>query len=276
MAKVAPEDKFAGLADAALLAQTVPSSICSILNCRRSPCLRRARARRGGGVCGQGRQQIGGRIRIGQHRRDGAGDQPRFSRRLSRLTARLSMSAIAGEGTAMETDYDYSRALHAADLKRRKRSGGVPASARWRGSIRARSRPQGAGGLRQAGGELAGRRISPARSTARRSRARPASSGTSSASGCSLPGIRIIDDPLRKRGPALASVRWRGRRRQAARADRDGVLVRGCSTARPRASWGSSPPATRSAVSRRRHRPGRPICISKPGDEPGGADRRYR
>src|SRR5262249_58825089 len=34
------------------------------------------------------------------------------------LTSRhgVSMSAIAGEGTAMERDYDFSSALHAADL----------------------------------------------------------------------------------------------------------------------------------------------------------------
>ena len=28
----------------------------------------------------------------------------------------VSMQAIAGEGTGMETDYDFSSALHAADL----------------------------------------------------------------------------------------------------------------------------------------------------------------
>ena len=28
----------------------------------------------------------------------------------------ISMQAIAGEGTAMETDYDFSSALHASDL----------------------------------------------------------------------------------------------------------------------------------------------------------------
>ncbi len=51
-----------------------------------------------------------------RHRRHGAGDQPRLPRRLSRLQPRLSMTAIAGEGTGMERDYDYSSVRHAADL----------------------------------------------------------------------------------------------------------------------------------------------------------------
>jgi PmbA protein len=38
MARVAPDDKFAGLADPALLARHFPTSICSIPTCRRSTC----------------------------------------------------------------------------------------------------------------------------------------------------------------------------------------------------------------------------------------------
>ena len=40
------------------------------------------------------------------------------------------MTAIAGEGTGMERDYDYSSALHAADLERPTRSAAARASAR--------------------------------------------------------------------------------------------------------------------------------------------------
>ena len=111
------------------------------------------------------------------------------------------MTAIAGEGTAMERDYDYSSALHGADLDRRgDRSGAPPASARSSGSIRARSRPSGCRSSSTAGWRARSSAISPARSTAARSRARRASSRTSSAQRLFRPGIRIVDDPLRKRG----------------------------------------------------------------------------
>ena len=52
----------------------------------------------------------------------------------------VSMSAIAGEGTGMERDYDYFLVRCTPPIsKRRKRSAAAPASARSRGSIRARS-----------------------------------------------------------------------------------------------------------------------------------------
>ena len=50
----------------------------------------------------------------------------------------VSMPAIAGEGTGMERDYDYSSARHAGDLESAEKIGSAPASARSRGSIRAR------------------------------------------------------------------------------------------------------------------------------------------
>ena len=112
------------------------------------------------------------------------------------------MPAIAGEGTGMERDYDFSSALHAADLEAPEkigRSAGERAVARL--NPRKVDDAQGAGGVRPARRRLAGRRIWPAPSTARRSRARRAScKDKHGRARCFADGIRIIDDPLRKRG----------------------------------------------------------------------------
>ena len=61
-----------------------PISILSIPNCRPSPCWNNARARRKRRARGQGREQIGRRVGLRRHRRHGAGDERRLSRRLSR------------------------------------------------------------------------------------------------------------------------------------------------------------------------------------------------
>ena len=86
MARVAPEDRYAGLADPALLAQELSRSRPGR---PRAAGRRRAGSdrapRRGGRPRGQGRQQVGRRLGLGRHRRHGAADQPRLLRRLSRL-----------------------------------------------------------------------------------------------------------------------------------------------------------------------------------------------
>ncbi len=91
MARVAPEDKYAGLADEAQLAQDLSRSRSD-----RPRTAERAATRSDGaaaeqaGARGQGRNQVGRRIGLGRHRRHGAGHQPRFSRRLSRFAAMAS------------------------------------------------------------------------------------------------------------------------------------------------------------------------------------------
>jgi PmbA protein len=112
----------------------------------------------------------------------------------------FSMSAIAGEGTAMETDYDYSSALHAADLESPEKVG-------------------------RTAGERAVARLNPRKvdttkvpivydkrvSSSLVGHLAGAINGSSIARKTSFlkdkrgerlfrPGIRIIDDPLRKRG----------------------------------------------------------------------------
>jgi PmbA protein len=117
MARVAPEDPFAGLADPAQLVRDLPE--LDLLDPDLpSVTLLEERARRaeqaglavkgitksGGASASAG---IGGMVLVTSHGFRGA-----------YLTSgqSVSMTAIAGEGTAMERDYDYSSALHAADL----------------------------------------------------------------------------------------------------------------------------------------------------------------
>ncbi len=118
MAKVAPEDKFAGLADPALLAKTQPE--LDLLDPELPPVAvleDRALRTEAAGLAVKGvtksegasaSASIGGMVLVTSHGFHGAYLVSRSG---------FSMSAIAGEGTAMETDYDYSSALHASDLE---------------------------------------------------------------------------------------------------------------------------------------------------------------
>ena len=86
MARVAPEDPFAGLADPAQLARDIPD--LDLLDPDLPTVARPGRARqarRGGRARGQGRHQVGRRVGVRRHRRHGAGDERRLSRRLSQF-----------------------------------------------------------------------------------------------------------------------------------------------------------------------------------------------
>jgi len=117
MARVAPEDKFAGLADPAELARQFPDLDLVDQRLPDAAALEAAarRAEQAGlavnGVSKSGGASasagIGGMVLLTSHGFSGAYLGSRHS---------ISMQAIAGEGTGMETDYDYSSTLHAADL----------------------------------------------------------------------------------------------------------------------------------------------------------------
>jgi PmbA protein len=117
MAKAAPEDPFAGLADPARLARDVPDLDLLDPNLPTVALLeeRAQRAERAGlavkGVTKSGGASasagIGGMVLVTSHGFRGAYLSSGQS---------VSMTAIAGEGTAMERDYDYSSTLHGADL----------------------------------------------------------------------------------------------------------------------------------------------------------------
>jgi PmbA protein len=201
MARVAPDDKFAGLADAAALAKTIPDLDLidpDLPSVEQLEALARAAEAAGLAVKGVTRSDgasasagIGGMVLVTSHGFRGAYLGSRHS---------LSMSAIAGEGTGMERDYDFSSALHAADLDAPERIG-------------------------RSAGERAVERLNPRKVSTRKapvvfdprvsaslvSHLASAANGTSVARKTSFlkdrrgeklfpSGIRIIDDPLRRRG----------------------------------------------------------------------------
>jgi len=117
MARAAPEDRFAGLAEANLLAREFPALDLLDPDMPGVDVLeRRARlaeeaalavpgvSKSGGASASAG---IGGMVLVTSHGFHGSTIGSRHA---------IAMSAIAGEGTGMETDYDYSSTLHAADL----------------------------------------------------------------------------------------------------------------------------------------------------------------
>jgi len=118
MARVAPEDKYAGLADAALLTHTFPdldlidpalpdvSTLEKHARAAESAALSvKGVSKSGGASAAAG---IGGMVLVTSHGFRGAYLNSGQS---------VSMTAIAGEGTAMERDYDYSSAIHGTDLE---------------------------------------------------------------------------------------------------------------------------------------------------------------
>jgi PmbA protein len=117
MARVASEDPFAGLADSSLLARDIPDldlvdpdlpSVAALEQAARraesAAMDMRGVSKSGGASASAG---IGGMVLVTSTGFRGAYLGSRHG---------LSMTAIAGEGTHMERDYDYSSALHAADL----------------------------------------------------------------------------------------------------------------------------------------------------------------
>ena len=117
MAKVAPDDAFAGLADPALLAKQFPD--LQLLD-PAVPSLdeleRRAHEAEEAGLAVKGVSKssgasassgIGGMVLVTSTGFHGA---------YLRSSQGISMTAIAGEGTGMERDYDFTSAIHGSDL----------------------------------------------------------------------------------------------------------------------------------------------------------------
>jgi len=201
MARVAPEDRYAGLAEASLLAREFPDLDLVDTKLPDVTTLEaRARAAEAAGLAVNGVSKsggagaasgIGGMVLVTSHGFRGAYVGSRHS---------ISMMAIAGEGTAMERDYDYSSTLHASDLDAPEKIGKMA-------------------------GERAVKRLNPRKVETRRvpvvfdprvantliGSLASAINGASIARKTSFlkdrmgerlfrSGIRIVDDPLRKRG----------------------------------------------------------------------------
>jgi PmbA protein len=201
MARVAPDDRFAGLADPALLAKKFPAldlldpdmPSVGVLEARAREAEAAALAvpgvsKSGGASASVG---IGGTVLVTSHGFHGASIGSRHS---------IAMSAIAGEGTGMETDYDFTSTVHAADLDSAEEIG-------------------------RSAGERTVERLNPRKVTTRRvpvvfdqriansliGHAASAANGASIARKSSFlrdklgqqifgTGIEIVDDPLRVRG----------------------------------------------------------------------------
>jgi PmbA protein len=201
MARAAPEDRFAGLADPALLARDPPALDLLDPDMPDVGVLeRRAREAEAAGMAVAGVSKsgsaaasagIGGLVLVTSDGFHGAAMNSQHS---------ISMSAIAGNGTGMETDYDYTSTLHAADM-------------------------ESAAAIGRSAGERAVKRLNPRKVTTRRvpvvfdtrianslvGHLANAVNGASIARKTSFlreklgeqifaSGIDIVDDPLRKRG----------------------------------------------------------------------------
>ncbi len=201
MARVAPADRFAGLADPELLAKIIPDldmldpelpSVNKLETMARSAeaagLAVKGVSKSGGASASAG---IGGMVLV---------TSTGFSHAYLGSHHGVSMQAIAGEGTHMERDYDYSSAIHAGDL----------------------ADPESIG---RSAGERAMRRLNPRKVQTRKvpvvfeprvagslvGHLASAINGAAIARGTSFlkdklgqkifaSGIDIIDDPLRKRG----------------------------------------------------------------------------
>jgi PmbA protein len=236
MARAAPEDRFAGLADTNQLARQLPAldlidpdmPDVDVLEAR----AREAEAaglavtgvtKSGGASASAG---IGGLVLVTSHGFHGATIASRHG---------ISMTAIAGDGTGMERDYDFSSTLHARDLEA----------------------PQAIG---RRAGERAVKRVNPRKVATRRvpvvfdSRISGSLVGhlASAANGSAVArktsflreklgdkifaaGINIVDDPLRPRGLRSRPFDAEGVAGRARHLVEDGVLktwILDCATAR--------------------------------------------
>jgi PmbA protein len=236
MARAAPDDKFAGLADPALLAHAFPDLDLldpavpgvDVLEARAQAAEAAALdvkgvSKSGGASASAG---IGGMVLVTSTGFRGATIGSRHS---------VSMSAIAGSGTGMEQDYDFSSTLHATDL-------------------------EGADKIGRTAGERAVERLNPRKVTTRRvpvvfdwrvsgsliGHLVSAANGASVARKTSFlreklgqrifaPGIDIIDDPLRPRGQRSRAFDAEGVVTRKLKIVEDGVLkswLLDCATAR--------------------------------------------
>jgi PmbA protein len=236
MARAAPEDRFAGLADAAQLARQLPAldlidpdmPEVDVLEARAREAEAAALAvagvtKSGGASASAG---IGGLVLVTSTGFHGATIASRHG---------ISMTAIAGDGTGMERDYDFSSTLHASDL-------------------------DGAEAIGRRAGERAVKRLNPRKVATRRvpvvfdsrisgslvGHLAGAANGSSIARKTSFlreklgekifaSGIEIVDDPSRRRGlrsRPFDAEGIAGRRRMLVE---DGVLktwLLDCATAR--------------------------------------------
>jgi len=201
MARATPEDKFAGLADTGLLARefpdldltdpdlpTVAGLEAQARAAEHAALAVKGVSKSGGASASAG---IGGMVLVTSHGFRGAYVGSNHG---------LSVTAIAGDGTGMERDYDYSSTRHVADLvspEKIGRSAGERAVARLNPrKVSTRKVPV------VFDSRTAGSLVSHLASAANGSSVARKTSFLRDKMGTKLfaDGIHIIDDPLRKRG----------------------------------------------------------------------------
>jgi len=236
MARAAPQDRFAGLADRELLAGKLPAldlidpempevdELEALARGAEAAGLAVAGVTKSGGASASA--GIGGLVLVTSHGFHGATIASRHG---------IAMTAIAGDGTGMERDYDFSSTLHATDL-------------------------DSAEAIGRRAGERAVKRLNPRKVATRRvpvvfdSRISGSLVGhiASAANGAAIArktsflrdkrgakifasGIDIIDDPLRPRGLRSRPFDAEGVAGRSRKLVEDGVLTTwllDCATAR--------------------------------------------
>lgn len=118
MARRAPPDPYAGIADPDQIARDIPD-LDLAANDLPDPQAIEALARRAE-AAGLGVQGVAKSAGAGASRYEtalGVAISNGFAQAYRRTGVSVSMSAIAGEGTGMQRDYDYSSSVHFADLR---------------------------------------------------------------------------------------------------------------------------------------------------------------
>jgi PmbA protein len=118
MARATPPDSFAGLAAHELLAKNMPKLDLISSYLPESDKLKAlALEVEGAALAVKGVTKSGGASASAAQRKIALVTSAGFGQTYGRTSVSLSVSAIVGEGTGMERDYDYSAACHFEDLK---------------------------------------------------------------------------------------------------------------------------------------------------------------
>ncbi len=118
MARLAPEDKFAGLAPAELLARTVPAlDLEDPQEPAAETLVARAREAEQAGMAVPGVTNSEGGGASFSRSAVALATSAGFIGRYAGTSHSIGVAVLAGEGTGMERDYDHASARHAADLE---------------------------------------------------------------------------------------------------------------------------------------------------------------
>jgi len=118
MAKVAPQDPYSGLANDHQLESDFPNlDICDQAAPSSDELLATAIEAEAAGLSVKGVTQSGGGSASAQRNEIHLATSKGFAQGYARTSFGVSASVVAGQGTAMARDYDYSAAVHLSDLE---------------------------------------------------------------------------------------------------------------------------------------------------------------